>query len=133
MKRLVSLAVAAVVLCGLAWASSEAAPADQSKGKEDAKVVTTKSGLKYIDEKVGDGPEAKKDDTVDVHYTGWLKDGTKFDSSRDRGEPLTFKIGAKRVIPGWEEGVAGMKAGGKRKLIIPPDLAYGARGFPPVI
>jgi FKBP-type peptidyl-prolyl cis-trans isomerase FkpA len=72
-------------------------------------------------------------DTVEVHYTGWLTNGTKFDSSRDRGEPFPFTLGTSRVIQGWHEGVAGMKVGGKRKLLIPPALAYGAEGRPPVI
>ena len=76
---------------------------------------------------VGDGDEAKLGDTVEVHYTGWLKDGKKFDSSVDRKQPFTFRIGGK-VIAGWNEGVQGMKVGGKRKLIIPPDLAYGKKG-----
>jgi FKBP-type peptidyl-prolyl cis-trans isomerase FkpA len=101
--------------------------------KKDEKVVTTKSGLKYEDLKVGDGAEAKAGDTVEVHYTGWLKDGKKFDSSVDRKEPFSFKLGAGRVIKGWDEGVAGMKVGGKRKLIIPPELGYGARGAGNVI
>src|SRR5262249_43086837 len=73
------------------------------------------------------GTEAKKGDTVEVHYTGWLKNGTKFDSSKDRDEAFSFKLGAGRVIKGWDEGVQGMKVGGKRKLIIPASLAYGAR------
>jgi FKBP-type peptidyl-prolyl cis-trans isomerase len=68
-----------------------------------------------------------------VHYTGWLTDGTKFDSSRDRGEPFSFPIGAGQVIPGWDEGVAGMKIGGRRKLVIPANLGYGDMGAPPVI
>ncbi|MFQ3592534.1 MAG: FKBP-type peptidyl-prolyl cis-trans isomerase [Gemmataceae bacterium] len=92
-------------------------------------MVTTKSGLKYEDSKVGDGAEAKAGDTVEVHYTGWLaKDGKKFDSSLDRGEPFSFRLGAGMVIKGWDEGVAGMKVGGKRKLLIPAELGYGARG-----
>ena len=94
--------------------------------------ITTESGLKYIDHKVGDGDEAVKGDTVDVHYTGWLyengKRGNKFDSSVDRGRPFTFPLGGGRVIKGWDEGVAGMKVGGKRELIIPADLAYGMQG-----
>ncbi len=93
------------------------------------KEVTTKSGLKYIDLKEGTGAEAKAGDTVEVHYTGWLKDGTKFDSSLDRGEPFSFPLGKGRVIKGWDEGVAGMKVGGKRKLIIPAELAYGNRNM----
>jgi FKBP-type peptidyl-prolyl cis-trans isomerase len=107
-----------------------AAGADE---KKEGKVQTTKSGLKYEDLKEGKGAEAKKGDTVTVHYTGWLKDGKKFDSSLDRDRPFTFKLGAGRVIKGWDEGVAGMKAGGKRKLIIPPNLAYGDRGAGKVI
>ena len=120
---------------GLALGTAvQAGPQDKDKEKEkEKKVITTKSGLKYSDEKEGTGEEAKKGDTVQVHYTGWLKDGTKFDSSKDRGRPFSFVLGAGKVIKGWDEGVAGMKAGGKRKLIIPSDLAYGKRGFPPVI
>jgi FKBP-type peptidyl-prolyl cis-trans isomerase len=95
--------------------------------KKEEKVITTKSGLKYVDQKVGDGKEAKDGDTVVVHYTGWLKDGKKFDSSLDRKEPFEFTIGG-RVIKGWNEGVPGMKVGGKRKLIIPAELAYGKKG-----
>lgn len=95
--------------------------------------VVTPSGLKYIDIKVGDGATPQTGQMVEVHYTGWLTDGTKFDSSRDRGQPFTFPLGMGRVIKGWDEGVATMKVGGDRKLIIPPDLAYGARGIPPRI
>ena len=101
--------------------------------KKEEKVTTTKSGLKYVDQKVGDGKEAKKGDTVVVHYTGWLKNGKKFDSSLDRKEPFSFKLGAGQVIKGWDEGVAGMRVGGKRTLIIPPDLGYGKRGAGNVI
>ena len=81
----------------------------------------------------GAGPEAKSGQTVQVHYTGWLTSGKKFDSSVDRGQPFEFKLGAGQVIKGWDQGVAGMKVGGKRKLTIPPDLAYGQRGFPGAI
>ena len=105
----------------------------QDKDKQEKKVITTKSGLKYEDLKVGTGDEAKAGDTVEVHYTGWLKDGKKFDSSLDRGKPFSFKLGAGMVIKGWDEGVAGMKVGGKRKLTIPPELGYGARGAGNVI
>jgi FKBP-type peptidyl-prolyl cis-trans isomerase len=91
-------------------------------------MATTTSGLSYTDETVGSGKEAKAGNTVDVHYTGWLKDGTKFDSSKDRGTPFSFQLGAGRVIKGWDEGIAGMKEGGRRRLVIPADLAYGARG-----
>lgn len=99
----------------------------------DGKVISNPSGLKYIDEKEGAGDVAKKGDRVAVHYTGRLKDGTKFDSSRDRNEPFAFRLGAGEVIKGWDEGVAGMKVGGQRKLIIPPELGYGERGAGRVI
>jgi FKBP-type peptidyl-prolyl cis-trans isomerase FkpA len=91
------------------------------------------SKLQIEDVVVGTGIEAVKGKIVSVHYTGWLTDGKKFDSSKDRGQPFDFPLGRGHVIQGWDEGVAGMKIGGKRKLTIPPELAYGARGFPPVI
>jgi FKBP-type peptidyl-prolyl cis-trans isomerase len=81
----------------------------------------------------GKGPEAVRGKTVEVHYTGWLTDGTKFDSSHDRNEPFSFRLGAGEVIEGWDRGVAGMKVGGKRKLTLPPELGYGSRGAPPAI
>jgi FKBP-type peptidyl-prolyl cis-trans isomerase FkpA len=89
--------------------------------------------LKSEDLTIGNGNEATTGKTVSVHYTGTLTDGSKFDSSLDRGKPFEFELGAGRVIKGWDQGVAGMKVGGKRKLTIPAELAYGARGFPPVI
>jgi FKBP-type peptidyl-prolyl cis-trans isomerase len=89
--------------------------------------------LQIEDLKAGDGSEAKAGDRVTVHYVGTLTDGKKFDSSRDRGKGFTFQLGAGQVIKGWDRGVAGMKIGGMRKLTIPSDLAYGERGFPPVI
>ena len=103
------------------------------KDKKEEKVITTKSGLKYVDQKVGDGKEAKSGDSVVVHYTGTLTNGKKFDSSRDRDEPFVFPLGQGKVIKGWDEGVAGMKEGGKRKLIIPANLGYGERGAGSVI
>jgi FKBP-type peptidyl-prolyl cis-trans isomerase len=93
----------------------------------------TASGLQFIDIKVGDGASPQTGQTVVVHYTGWLADGTKFDSSVDRGQPFSFIIGAGKVIKGWDEGVATMKVGGKRRLIIPPELGYGATGYPGLI
>jgi FKBP-type peptidyl-prolyl cis-trans isomerase len=95
--------------------------------------VTTESGLKYVDLAVGTGREATAGNLVTVHYTGWLTNGTKFDSSVDRRDPFSFPIGSGKVIRGWDEGVAGMKVGGKRKLTIPPQLGYGARGAGGVI
>jgi peptidylprolyl isomerase len=98
------------------------------------KVITTPSGLKYVDKKVGTGKEAKKGDRVSVDYAGYFKDGTVFDSSMNHGKPYQLTLGAGMVIKGWDEGIVGMKEGGKRKLIIPYELAYGemgGRGIPP--
>ena len=86
------------------------------------------TGLKIEDLQEGTGAAAAKGDTVEVHYTGWLKDGTQFDSSKDRGKPFGFRLGDGRVIKGWDQGVVGMKVGGIRKLTIPPELGYGDRG-----
>lgn len=91
------------------------------------------AGLAIDDIKVGTGAEARAGSSVTVHYVGTLTDGSKFDSSRDRGQGFKFKLGAGQVIKGWDQGVAGMRVGGVRKLTIPPELGYGARGFPPVI
>jgi peptidylprolyl isomerase len=96
-------------------------------------VKTTPSGLQYVDLVEGTGPSPAAGQTMVVHYTGWLADGTKFDSSVDRGMPFQFPLGKGQVIPGWDEGVAGMKVGGKRQLIIPYALAYGEQGRPPTI
>ncbi len=109
----------------LSTASSPATPVGQS--------AETASQLKYETLEEGDGPEAEPGQTVQVHYTGTLTDGTKFDSSRDRGKPFSFPLGRGQVIRGWDEGVAGMKVGERRKLTIPPELGYGANGSPPDI
>ena len=104
-----------------------------SSNEAAGQVVTTESGLQYIDLVVGTGRRAELGDTATVHYTGWLADGRKFDSSVDRKEPFSFRVGAGQVIKGWDEGVGTMKVGGKRKLTIPPQLGYGARGAGNVI
>jgi FKBP-type peptidyl-prolyl cis-trans isomerase FkpA len=99
----------------------------------DQETTRTPTGLEYSDEAVGSGKEARVGDTVSVHYTGWLTDGKKFDSSRDRNQPFEFTLGQGRVIRGWEEGVQGMREGGRRRLVIPPDLGYGVRAVGGVI
>jgi peptidylprolyl isomerase len=117
----------ALLLAGLMLAGCPKKEGEPVKS-EPAKV--TASGLKYEELVAGNGPSPKQGETVGVHYTGWLTDGTKFDSSRDRGTPFEFQIGMGRVIKGWDEGVMSMKVGGRRKLTIPPELGYGARGTP---
>lgn len=104
-----------------------------SQALRAGEIVTTASGLQYQEINIGSGPEAIAGDTVVVHYTGTLEDGTKFDSSYDRDEPFEFVLGTGEVIKGWDEGVAGMRMGGIRKLVIPPDLAYGSQGIAGVI
>jgi FKBP-type peptidyl-prolyl cis-trans isomerase len=94
----------------------------------DGTPTPTASGLQIIEIQPGTGDEARAGQEVTVHYTGWLTDGRKFDSSRDRGDPFKFGLGKGQVIRGWDEGVAGMKVGGKRRLVIPPELGYGQRG-----
>ena len=103
------------------------------QGATMSQTTTTASGLQYEDIKLGEGEPATAGKTVSVHYTGWLTDGKKFDSSKDRGQPFDFPLGGGRVIKGWDEGVQGMKVGGVRKLTIPASLAYGSRGAGGVI
>ncbi len=143
LRRIAALtAVFALAICAgalLMEAQEKAAPAPAKKPSTAAPTpvtgdpVVTKSGLKYWDITVGDGAEAVRGKTVRVHYTGWLTNGKKFDSSVDRREPFEFRLGAGDVIRGWDEGVAGMKVGGKRQLNIKPELGYGVQGYPPVI
>ncbi len=111
----------------------ESAGFSAALGVDTTALTKTPSGLRYQDVAQGEGVEATADRTVSVHYTGWLPNGEKFDSSRDRDQPFSFTLGAGQVIAGWDEGVAGMKVGGRRKLVIPADLGYGTAGAPPAI
>jgi peptidylprolyl isomerase len=142
---IVSVAVLAVLLLGISLigtnqnsataaanpaATSPVAPTAAAQGQNGATqgAVTTQTGLQYIDEVVGTGAQPQKGQTVVVNYTGYLDDGTVFDSSVQRNQPYSFVLGTGAVIAGWDEGIASMKVGGKRKLIIPPSLAYGSQG-----
>lgn len=124
----------------IAQSAADLAPEPEETATEDTEdtpnedtLVTTESGLQYEDIVEGTGAMPQKGQKVTVHYTGTLEDGTKFDSSRDRGRPFSFTIGVGQVIKGWDEGVASMRVGGQRKLVIPPELGYGARGAGGVI
>jgi FKBP-type peptidyl-prolyl cis-trans isomerase len=110
--------------------------AEQEKGHSDAptgREVVNPSGLRYLDLRPGQGDEAQLGKIVEVHYVGWLDDGTKFDSSRNDDRPFTFRLGAGDAIKGWDEGLVGMRVGGKRKLTIPPDLGFGRQGVGNVV
>ncbi len=120
-----------VLLMTAIWLTAQTAP--EHPAQADGPGVKLPSGLKYWDLKVGTGTVATKGKKVRVNYTGWLLEGTRVDSSYDRNTPFEFKLGAGKVIKGWDEGVAGMKVGGKRQLRIPPDLGYGIRGAEPAI
>jgi len=124
------LSLTAVFLLAQTATRKSAAPNTSAPTKVTGDGVKTPSGLIYWDIRVGNAATAKEGSHVRVHYTGWLTNGKKFDSSVDAGKPFDFTIGNGEVIKGWEEGVAGMRAGGKRQLRIPPDLAYGAEGTP---
>src|SRR5215510_921495 len=130
-----ALALAAALTASLPTAAS--AQVGAQVGTQVGKTVTTPSGLKMTDTVVGTGATPRRGQTCVMHYTGWLYEngakGQKFDSSLDRGEPFSFALGTGQVIKGWDEGVAGMKAGGKRTLIIPPQLGYGEAGAGGVI
>lgn len=140
MTRLTFHALSLVALLAVCMSPATAQQGSAPTPKEASKMDATVTSLKKIDTKQGTGAEAVKGKPVAVHYTGWLYDpskpegkGAKFDSSLDRREPFVFPLGGGRVIRGWDEGVVGMKVGGKRTLIIPADLAYGARGAGGVI
>jgi len=128
-RRSIFIVMALAMTPALAWegmmSASEAGP--------NANEIVTPSGLRYVDRIVGTGDLAVAGKTTTVHYTGWLQNGKKFDSSVDRGQPFSFQLGAGRVIKGWDEGVVGMKVGGKRTLTIPADLGYGPRGASGII
>jgi FKBP-type peptidyl-prolyl cis-trans isomerase len=127
--RLVFIVALVLVAPAMGWGDTMTA---SEKGPHNGE-ITTPSGLKYIDQVIGTGDPAVAGKTTTVHYTGRLENGKKFDSSVDRGQPFSFPLGAGRVIKGWDEGVAGMKVGGKRTLTIPPSLGYGAQGAGGVI
>ncbi len=132
--NLKTLACSLVTVLLLA-AASPAAFAGQEKDRPEAggKEVVTPSGVKYTDLRIGQGGEAATGKIVEVHYIGWLEDGTRFDSSRDRDRPFTFRLGTGDALKGWDEGLLGMKVGGKRKLVIPPELGFGKQGVGSVV
>jgi FKBP-type peptidyl-prolyl cis-trans isomerase len=133
MKHHIIITAAMLILAASVLLAQTAKPNTSAPTKVTGDGVKTADGLQYWDIKVGTGTEAKDGSHVKVHYTGWLTSGKKFDSSVDAGTPFDFTIGKGEVIKGWEEGVAGMKVGGKRQLRIPPALAYGERGYPGAI
>jgi peptidylprolyl isomerase len=138
MRSILLTATALAVLFSLAAAAgARAADPGQAEKEKTKKMTKTESGLQYYDVKEGTGEKPRTGQTCVVHYTGWLwennQKGKKFDSSKDRGEKFAFHVGEGEVIKGWDEGVAGMKVGGKRELIVPPDLGYGRRGAGGVI
>ena len=132
---LIVLALLATFVLAQSSTRKKAAPRPNTAAptKVTGDATKTLSGLEYWDIKLGTGPTAEKGQPVKVHYTGWLTTGKKFDSSVDSGRPFSFTLGAGEVIKGWDEGVAGMKVGGKRQLKIPAPLAYGEKGYPGVI
>ncbi|MGA8866868.1 MAG: FKBP-type peptidyl-prolyl cis-trans isomerase [Candidatus Sulfotelmatobacter sp.] len=141
MTKIIPIAIGVLVLAGAFALGQTAAkksttstrPNTNAPTKVTGDGVKTADGLQYWDIKVGTGDVAKEGSHVRVHYTGWLTTGKKFDSSVDAGKPFDFTLGNGEVIKGWDEGVAGMRVGGKRQLRIPPELGYGANGYPPVI
>jgi FKBP-type peptidyl-prolyl cis-trans isomerase len=128
LKSACFIAIVTCVATALFGQGGSAKPDTSAPTKVTGPGTQMVGGLEYWDIKVGTGATAIQGHTVKVHYTGWLTNGKKFDSSVDRGEPFTFDLGSHQVIKGWDEGVAGMKVGGKRQLRIPPELGYGSRG-----
>src|ERR1700688_97387 len=133
LKSVCLIAIVTFVATALFAQGGSKKPDTSAPTKVTGDGTKTADGLQYWDIKVGTGATATAGHSVKVHYTGWLTNGTKFDSSVDRGEPFSFNLGAGQVIKGWDEGVAGMKIGGKRQLRIPPELGYGSRGAGGVI
>jgi len=133
MKSALIVAIIALAALAIAQTAKKSPAAAGGPTKVTGPGTKTGSGLTYWDIKQGTGPAAETGHKVKVDYTGWLTNGKKFDSSLGSGKPFEFKLGAGEVIKGWDEEVAGMKVGGKRQLKIPPELAYGANGYPPVI
>ena len=127
------LLAAACKSAGSGGASSASVGFSAELGVDTTTMTRAPAGFWYADVVTGQGEEAQPGRTARVHYTGWLPNGKKFDSSRDRGEPFAFTLGAGQVISGWDEGVKGMRVGGRRKLVLPPSMAYGAEGAPPDI
>jgi FKBP-type peptidyl-prolyl cis-trans isomerase len=129
-QRIILITIGVLLLAAIAFLVFQSVnkPSQTSSG-----ATQSTSGLVIEDLVVGSGAQAQAGDTVSVNYTGWLVDGTKFDSSYDRNQPFEFTLGTKAVIAGWDQGVAGMQVGGKRKLTIPPELAYGSQGISGVI
>lgn len=125
-KRTRVIAIVVIFVLAAGAAAYLFMPSLPGRGGRAGAEVTTASGLKYTDLVVGDGPSPRPGQTAVVHYTGTLTDGTKFDSSRDRGEPMSFVFKGQPMIPGWDEGVSTMKVGGRRRLVIPPALGYGS-------
>lgn len=135
-QKSVSCALSCAIIAALLAAGSLAALPGVAKARRmeptpspTPQEVVTPSGLRYKDLQVGQGAEAARGKTVEIHYTGWLEDNTKFDASRDPSHPFTFRIGIDDVIQGWHQGIAGMRVGGRRRLVVPPELGYGKQGM----